>query len=266
MENKKLAIRGCSELRKYFERNGVKNLSGSIEDCVYFEDFDAAYGWIHLHLDNEYINEFEIVSFEEYFKRKKTESLPPKWKIKNCEEVGEFYDKRCGSVCYSDLDDYEYLPSHNWQDEYILESCRPVATFSNGDFNVPEITIEQFRKHVLKLNNTQQETKEQNIMKNLSVTKTQTVQIGKKKREITITVLSDLGKVRAGYSVRNPEDKKSNPELAKQISKGRAMSDKTNLVDMDLGRNMDKKYILYSIAEQLFREIESGKIQIKGVK
>ena len=35
---------------------------------------------------------------------------------------------------------------------------------------------------------------------------------------------------------------------------------------MDLGRNMDKKYILYSIAEQLFREIESGKIQIKGVK
>ena len=177
MENKKLAIRGCSKLEKYFERNGVENLTGNKESCIYFEDFDAIYGWNFCDSDDD---GFEIVSFEEYFKRKNTEIL--------------------------------------------------------------------------------------STMKNLSITKTQTVQIGKKKREITITVLSDLGKVRAGYSVRNPEDKKSNPELAKQISKGRAMSDKTNLVDMDLGRNMDKKYILYSIAEQLFREIESGKIQIKGVK
>ena len=181
MENKKLAIKGCSELKKYFERNGVENLSGNIDYCIYFENSNATYGWKFFDLHIEFPDEYEIVSFEEYLKRKKIESLP--------------------------------------------------------------------------LN-----------MKNLSITKTQTVQIGKKKREITITVLSDLGKVRAGYSVRNPEDKKSNPELAKQISTGRAMSDKTNLVDMDLGRNMDKKYILYSIAEQLFREIESGKIQIKGVK
>ena len=181
MENKKLAIRGCSELKRYFERSGVKNLSGNHENYIYFEDSNPTYGWKFCDLHIEFPDEREIVSFEEYFKRKKTESLPPN-------------------------------------------------------------------------------------MKNLSITKTQTVQIGKKKREITITVLSDLGKVRAGYSVRNPEDKKSNPELAKQISTGRAMSDKTNLVDMDLGRNMDKKYILYSIAEQLFREIESGKIQIKGVK
>ena len=263
MENKKLAIRGCLKLKEYFQYSGVENLSGSIENCIYFEDFDAVYGWAYLYDDCIY--GFEIVSFEEYFKRKKTESLPPKWKIKNCKEVGEFYDKKCGSMRYFDLTEHKYLPSHNGSGISIL-SKEPNCNFSQGDFNVPEITIEQFRKHVLKLNNTQQETKEQNIMKNLSITKTQTVQIGEKKREITITVLSDLGKVRAGYSVRNPEDEKSNPELAKQISKGRAMSDKTNLVDMNLGRNMDKKYILYSIAEQLFREIESGKIQIKGVK
>ena len=263
MENKKLAIRGCSELKEYFQYNGVKNLSGDNRYCGYFE---TSNGWDCFtdYFQND--DKYEVVSFTEYFKRKKTDNLPPKWKIKNCKEVGEFYDEKCRSKCYSDLDKYEYLPSHNQDDEYILESYRPSPTFSYGDFNVPEITIEQFRKHVLKLNNTQQEIKEQNIMKNLSVTKTQTVQIGKKKREITITVLSDLGKVRAGYSVRNPEDKKSNPELAKQISTGRAMSDKTNLVDMNLGRNMDKKYILYAIAEQLFREIESGKIQIKGVK
>ena len=266
MENKKLAIRGCSELIEYFQYKGVKNLSGSNARCVYFETSDGSYGWDCLDTYFENLDEYEVVSFEEYFKRKKTDNLPPKWKIKNCKEVGEFYNEKCNSSCYSNLNEYKYLTSHNQHDEYILESYRPVALFSKGDFNVPEITIEQFRKHVLKLNDTQQETKEQNIMKNLSITKTQTVQIGKKKREITITVLSDLGKVRAGYSVRNPEDKKSNPELAKQISTGRAMSDKTNLVDMNLGRNMDKKYILYSIAEQLFREIESGKIQIKGVK
>lgn len=262
MKNKKLAIKGCSELRKYFEYSGVEDLAGDVLNLIYYEDFDTTHGWNYCHLDDE----FEVVSFTEYFKRKNTESLPKKWKIKNCKEVGEFYDEKCGSKCYSELANHEYLPSHNWENKHILESYSPSPTFSMGDFNVPEITIEQFRKHVLKLNNTQQETKHQPTMKNLSITKTQTVQIGKKKREITITVLSDLGKVRAGYSVRNPEDKKSNPELAKQISTGRAMSDKTNLVDMDLGRNMDKKYILYSIAEQLFREIESGKIQIKGVK
>ena len=109
-------------------------------------------------------------------------------------------------------------------------------------------------------------SKNNKIMQTLSVTKTETVQIGKKKREITITVLVDNGRVRAGYSVRNPEDKKTNPELAKQISTGRALSDKTNLVDMTIGVGMDRKYILYAIAEQLFREIGSGKIQIKGIK
>lgn len=106
--------------------------------------------------------------------------------------------------------------------------------------------------------------------KPMSVTKTETVLIGKKKREITITVLTTKDnpfKVQAGYSVRNPEDKKSNPELGKQISIGRAMSDKTNMVDMYLGEGMqNKKYILYAIAEQLFRELSSGTRKIKGVK
>ena len=71
MENKKLAIRGCSELKKYFERNGVENLSGNIEYCIYFEDSNATYGWEFSNLHIEFPDEYKIVSFEEYFKRNK---------------------------------------------------------------------------------------------------------------------------------------------------------------------------------------------------
>lgn len=101
----------------------------------------------------------------------------------------------------------------------------------------------------------------------VKITKTEKVTVNKKKRDITITVLVDhSGNVRAGYSVRCPGDKHSD-ELANRISEGRALSDKTNLItDMVCGIGMDKKYILYAIAENLFRRIERGQIEIKGVK
>ena len=192
------------------------------------------------------------------------ETIPLKWKVKNYPEVGAYYDRKCGTSCYSETEKIKMLPSHNMLRRSILEESKTIeACFMDGDFYVPEITIEQFRQLI----NTQNQTiMEKPVVKQISVTKTETVQIGKKKREITITVLIQDGKVRAGYSVRNPEDKKSNPELAKQISIGRALSDKTNLVDMIVGIGMDKKYILYAIAEQILRQIGSGTIQIKGIK
>ena len=194
------------------------------------------------------------------------ETIPSKWKVRNYPEVGAYYDKKCGTSCYSNANIHEMLPSHNYYGESILqEGLIKSPFFGRGDFDVPEITLEQFRQLINPQNQTQDITMK-NAVKPISITKTETVLIGKKKREITITVLIKDGKVRAGYSIRNPEDKKTNPELAKQISTGRALSDKTNLVDMIIGLGMDRKYILYAIAEQLFREIGSGKIQIKGIK
>ena len=194
------------------------------------------------------------------------ETIPSKWKVRNYPEVGAYYDKKCGTSCYSNANIHKILPSHNYYGESILqEGLIKSPSFGSGDFNVPEITIEQFRQLINPQNQTQDITMK-NAVKPISISKTETVLIGKKKREITITVLIQDGKVRAGYSIRNPEDKKTNPELAKQISTSRALSDKTNLVDMIIGLGMDRKYILYAIAEQLFREIGSGKIQIKGIK
>ena len=265
------------------------------------------------------------------------ETIPLKWRVKKCPEVGAYYDRKCRTRYYSDINIFTMLYSHNICGESILKEGRTYASFEGGDFNVPEITLEQFRQ----LTNTQNQTvmekciigskelknylqgrndnpryldgdkavyyyqdkvgnwrttsnvppnfelvsfteyfKQSNTnptmdtqpttAKPMSITKTETVLIGKKKREITITVLTEENnpfKLRAGYSVRNPEDKKSNPELGKQISIGRAMSDKTNMVDMYIGEGMqNKKYILYAIAEQLFRELSSGTRKIKGVK
>lgn len=73
MENKKLAIRGCSELKEYFQHKGVKNLSGGNEKCVYFETSTGSYGWNCY--CSSYDDEFEVVSFTEYFKRKKRQII-----------------------------------------------------------------------------------------------------------------------------------------------------------------------------------------------
>ena len=100
--------------------------------------------------------------------------------------------------------------------------------------------------------------------KQLSITKTEVILLGKKKREVTITVLTtDFGRIRAGYAVRNPEDKKSDQDFAKQISTGRALSDKTTLVNYEYTQDLKKKFVLYAVAEQLFRDISYGKVEIK---
>lgn len=101
--------------------------------------------------------------------------------------------------------------------------------------------------------------------KDMQITKTEKLKINGKVRNVTIVVLNEGKTVKAGYSVRMPGDK-ANEELGVTIALGRANKESTNLVDMKLGKGLDKKFILYAIAEDLLKKIERGIIEIKGVK
>lgn len=86
-------------------------------------------------------------------------------------------------------------------------------------------------------------------------------------RKITVCVfVNGNSAVTAGYSVTHPDDE-FKKDIAEIISKGRAMKPKTNVLSpMTLGEGMDKKYILYALADKVFRDIENGLITIKGIK
>lgn len=102
-----------------------------------------------------------------------------------------------------------------------------------------------------------------------TVTKTREMLVNGLQREVTVAVLIDGKKVRGGYSVLMAEDKteeKYEEGRDKTIAIGRANKDKTNLLDMEIGKGMDKKYILEAIADDLLTRIEKGIIKIKGVK
>lgn len=161
-------------------------------------------------------------------------------------------------ITYSSLANYPYL--HLYEDKNI--------TWGNKHYE-EAITVMQYLHSSI-----YQQPKNQTDMstitnttaaeKQLSITKTEVILLGKKKREVTITVLTtDFGRIRAGYAVRNPEDKKSDQDFAKQISTGRALSDKTTLVNYEYTQDLKKKFVLYAVAEQLFRDISYGKVEIK---
>lgn len=101
----------------------------------------------------------------------------------------------------------------------------------------------------------------------MKITKTEKIKVkGKHEREVTIAVVVSEGQVRAGYSVRLLGDKKVK-NISETIAVGRAMKDKTNLIDdMVMGIGMDKKYILYAIAESILKRIERGSLEIVGVR
>lgn len=100
----------------------------------------------------------------------------------------------------------------------------------------------------------------------MNLVKTKEVILNETKREITIVVVVENGVVKSGYSVRLPEDK-ANEKLAEKIATGRAVKERTNLTpDTELGKGLDKKYILHAIADNLFLKIERGVLKIKGVK
>lgn len=119
-----------------------------------------------------------------------------------------------------------------------------------------KIMLNDFNKSIEKI--------KQNF-KQMEISKTQVLKINGKKREVTLVVLTEQNKIKAGYSVRVPGDKK-NEKLGKSIAKGRALKPKTNLIDMELGKGLDRKFILYAIADDLFKKIERGIIEIKGIK
>lgn len=106
---------------------------------------------------------------------------------------------------------------------------------------------------------------EPKTIKDMKVVKTKNVSIQGQARALTIAVLVVKGYVRAGYSIKMPADKEVEG-LSEKIAEGRALTDRTNLLDMTMGIGMDKKYILHAIADNLIQEIEEGKIVIKGVK
>lgn len=85
------------------------------------------------------------------------------------------------------------------------------------------------------------------------------------KRTITIMVAIVDDIIRTGYSVRMPNDT-DNPTLAETIAKGRALNNRTNLTpDMICGIGMNKKYILYAIADHWLKVITNGGLEIKGI-
>ena len=101
------------------------------------------------------------------------------------------------------------------------------------------------------------------MTKMVKLSRTKELEINGKKRDITITALYDGDQIKAGYAVRNVGDS-PNRELAVDISTGRALKEKTNLVDMRLSGSKER-YILYAVVDNLFKEIKRGKIEIKGV-
>lgn len=82
-------------------------------------------------------------------------SIPEKWAIKNCLEVGEWFNEQTGSKTKAYTKSYHqlhsYLHSHNEHGEKLGEDL--VLTFAHTTVrpNFTEITIEQFREHVMEI-------------------------------------------------------------------------------------------------------------------
>lgn len=107
--------------------------------------------------------------------------------------------------------------------------------------------------------------KENQDKKDMKVVKSKTLTINGQERDVTIVVLLQDGQLYGGYSVRVPEDKQ-NDILAEKIATGRALKESTNLLDMEVGQGMYRKFILYAVADYLLGKIQKGVINIKGVK
>lgn len=99
----------------------------------------------------------------------------------------------------------------------------------------------------------------------MEIYKEKTIEINGKLRQVIVSVSIMNQKVYAGYSITHIDDK-FDTNIGKKIAKGRALNDRTNAVDMVIGKGMDKKFILYAIADHVFRNLENGVIQIRGVK
>lgn len=111
-------------------------------------------------------------------------------------------------------------------------------------------------------------------MKTTKYFTTKTINVGSLERDITIAVFCDGVNLFGGYAVRNPIDvlPTNLDELAnfvskrKTIAEGRAFNPKTNMLKGKTVGSLNERYILKAIADNLLREIETGKIIIKGIR
>ena len=103
----------------------------------------------------EQITEVSYSEIEQFLPEdmKETKDFPKKWKIKMTPEVGKYYDLRCNSTCYTNCK-RPYITSHNYCNEYIASNKLNgtiLASFYDQNLeDFEEITIEQFRKYILK--------------------------------------------------------------------------------------------------------------------
>lgn len=80
-------------------------------------------------------------------------NIPEKWCIKNCQEVGEWFNSRTDSKTYTGNHHltYSYLCSHNDINEEISKVVSRLSFAERGiKTGFTEITIEQFREYVSK--------------------------------------------------------------------------------------------------------------------
>lgn len=128
-------------------------------------------------------------------------------------------------------------------------------------------------KYEAKVSNKKKKKEEKPLLKTYLVADVIANNNNKYTRKITIcVVLGADNKIKAGYSVLNTGDEYDH-ELGKTISLGRAMNPKTDLFadkDYRFSANnvLTKDYgrtILKSIGHSIIKQIEDGRIIIKGI-
>lgn len=157
-----------------------------------------------------------------------------------------------------DTREYEGIHTKEENDELRFYGVNTNGYFSNH-------SLEETLEKSLSIINLPSE--KQTLTKtNMNLLKSKELEIKGVKRQVTVSVIVKDSVVYSGYSVRLPEDIED-AELAEKIATGRALKEKTNLTpDTELGKGMNKKYILHAIADNLLLQIERGVIVIKGVK
>ena len=158
----------------------------------------------------------------------------------------------------------------------------PVGSTTAEKFGYATITSDEF----LKLNqketiNDKVETKDmkeqtelaQPVEKLQKAYRTRVISVNGVERNATVAVVRNTvtGVISAGYAIVHPDDipkVKDNKELSRNIAVARALKDKTNLCkDDNLVITGDvERYILLSIADDVLKRIEKGKILIKGIR
>jgi hypothetical protein len=83
-------------------------------------------------------------------------NIPEKWCIKNCQEVGEWFNKYKDTLTYtSTAHENNYLHSHNKQGEEVWNNrCALSYSEFKPKTGFTEITIEQFREYISKTTTT----------------------------------------------------------------------------------------------------------------